>query len=167
MHTFSYIHTHNRPPPPPPHPLPTHTHTHTYTHTLTHSLTHTHAHTFGERGRETETDIQTDRQREGNAHLFTAGSIDDRVTKLEFTEASFRLTKDAATDSDDVKYKGIKNLSENDKSKLFILYGGNFVKGQVPEDWTHSYLKSHPKQSEDLCKLDKYFILTMRTQLNI
>ena len=77
--------------------------------------------------------------------LTEAGSNDDLITELEFTEALSRLSKDTAPGPDRVKYSDIKNLSVDNKSELFRLYEESFATGQVPEDWSHSYLKPIPK----------------------
>ena len=72
--------------------------------------------------------------------LAEAGSNDDLITELESTEAFPGLSKDTAPGPDKVKYSDIKNLSVNNKSDLFRLYGETFATGQVPEDWSHSYV---------------------------
>ena len=77
--------------------------------------------------------------------LTEAGSNDDMITELEFTEALSGLSKDTAPGPDRVKYSDIKNLSVHNKSELFRLYKENFATWQVPEDWSHSYLKPIPK----------------------
>ena len=56
----------------------------------------------------------------------------------------------------------MKNLSVDDKSELFRLYEESFATGQVPEDWSHSYLKPIPKPGKDHSKLNGYRILTMQ-----
>ena len=71
-----------------------------------------------------------------------AGSNDDMITELEFTEALSGLSKDTAPGPDRVKYSDIKNLSVHNKSELFRLYEESFATGQVPEDWSHSYLNT-------------------------
>ena len=48
--------------------------------------------------------------------LTEAGSNDDMITELEFTEALSRLSKDTAPGPDRVKYSDIKNLSVDDKT---------------------------------------------------
>ena len=55
-------------------------------------------------------------------NLTEAGSNDDLMTELEFTEALSGLSKDAAPGPGKVKYSDIKNLSADDKSELFTLY---------------------------------------------
>ena len=94
--------------------------------------------------------------------LTEAGSIDDMITELEFTEALSGLSKDTAPGPDRVKYSDIKNLSVHNKSELFRLYEESFATGQVPEDWSHSYLKPVPKLGKDHSKLNGYRILTMQ-----
>ena len=94
--------------------------------------------------------------------LTEAGSNDDMITELEFTEALSGLSKDTAPGPDRVKYSDIKNLSVHNKSKLFRLYKESFATGQVPEDWSHSYLKPIPKPGKDHSKLNGYRILTMQ-----
>ena len=84
------------------------------------------------------------------------------ITELEFTEALSGLSKDTAPGSDRVKYSDIKNLSADKKSELFRLYEESFATGQVPEDWSHSYLKPIPKPGKDHSKLNGYHILTMQ-----
>ena len=69
--------------------------------------------------------------------LTEAGSNDDLITELEFTEAFSGLSKDTAPGPDMVKYSDIKNLSV-DKSELFRLYEECIATGQVPEDWSYS-----------------------------
>ena len=56
----------------------------------------------------------------------------------------------------------IKNLSVDNKSELFRLCEESFATGQVPEDWSHSYLKPIPKAGKDHSKLNGYRILTMQ-----
>ena len=63
--------------------------------------------------------------------LTEAGSNDDMITELEFTEALSGLSKDTAPGSDRVKYSDIKNLSVHNKSELFRLYEESFATGQV------------------------------------
>ena len=67
--------------------------------------------------------------------LTEAGSNDDLITELEFTEALSRLSKDTAPGPHRVKYSDIKNLLVDNKSKLFRLYEKRFATGQVPEDF--------------------------------
>ena len=90
-----------------------------------------------------------------------AGSNDDLITELEFTEALSGLSKDTAPGPDRVKYSDIKNLSVDNKSELFRLYEESFATGQVPEYWSYSYLKSIPKPGKDHSKMNGYRILTM------
>ena len=94
--------------------------------------------------------------------IIVAGSNDDQITELEFTEALSRLKKDTAPGPDKVKYSDIKNLSEDGKSELFRLYEESFSTGRIPEDWSHSYLKPIPKPGKDHSKLNGYRILTMQ-----
>ena len=94
--------------------------------------------------------------------LTEVGSNDDVITELEFTEALSGLSKDTAPGPDRVKYSDIKNLSVHNKSELFRLYEESFATGQVPEDWSHSYLKPIPKPGKDHSKLNGYRILTMQ-----
>ena len=94
--------------------------------------------------------------------LTEAGSNVDMITELEFTEALSGLSKDTAPGPDRVKYSDIKNLSVDNKSELFRLYEESFATGQVPEDWSHSYLKPIPKPGKDSSKLNRYHILTMQ-----
>ena len=94
--------------------------------------------------------------------LTEAGSNDDMITELEFTEALSGLSKDTAPGNDRVKYSDIKNLSVDNKSELFRLYEESFTTGQVPEDWSHSYLKPIPKPGKDHSKLNGYRILKMQ-----
>ena len=54
--------------------------------------------------------------------LTEAGSNDDMITELEFTEALSGLSKDTAPGPDRVKYSDINNLSVDNKSELFRLY---------------------------------------------
>ena len=95
--------------------------------------------------------------------LKEAGSNDDLITELEFTEALSGLSKDTASGPDKVKHSDIKNLSVHNKSELFRLYEESFAKGQVPEDWSHSYLKPILKPKKDHSKLNGYRVLTKRT----
>ena len=67
--------------------------------------------------------------------LTEAGSNDDLITELEFTEALSGLSKDTAPGPDKVKYSDIKNMSLDNKSELFRLYKEGFATGQVPENW--------------------------------
>ena len=88
--------------------------------------------------------------------LTEASSNDDLITKLEFTEELSGLSKDTATSPD------IKNLSVVNKSELFRLYEDSFTTRQVPENWSHSYLKPVPKAGTDHSKqLNGCRILTM------
>ena len=82
--------------------------------------------------------------------LTEAGSNDDMITELEFTEALSGLSKDTAPGPDRVKYSDIKNLSVDNKSELFRLYEESFATGQFPEDWSDSYLKPIPKPERTL-----------------
>ena len=90
--------------------------------------------------------------------LTDAGSNDDLLTELGFTEALSGLSKDTAPGPDKVKYSDIKNLSVD--NKLFRLYKESFAAGKVPADWSHSYLKPIPKPGKDHSKLNGYHILT-------
>ena len=94
--------------------------------------------------------------------LTQADSNDDLITGLEFTEALSGLSKDTAPGPDRVKYSDIKNLSGDNKSELFRLYEESFAKGQLPEDWSHSYLKPIPKPGKGHSKPNGYRILTMQ-----
>ena len=94
--------------------------------------------------------------------LTEAGSNDDLITGLEFTEAVSGLSKDIAPGPDRVKYSDIKDLSVYNKSEVFRLYEESFATGQVPKDWSHSYLKPIPKPEKDHSKLNGYRILTMQ-----
>ena len=94
--------------------------------------------------------------------LTVAGSNDDLITELKFTEALSGLSKDTAPGPDRVKYSDIKNLSVGNKSELFRLYEESFATGQVPEDWSHSYLKPVLKPGKDDDKVNGYCILTMQ-----
>ena len=94
--------------------------------------------------------------------LTEAGSNDDLITELEFTEALSGLSKDTAPGPDKVKYSDIKNLSVDNKSELFRLFEESFATGQVSEDWLHSCLKPIPKLGKDHSKLNGYCIFTMQ-----
>ena len=94
--------------------------------------------------------------------LTEAGSNDDMITELGFTKALSGLSKDTAPGPDRVKYSDIKNLSVHNKSELFRLYEESFATGQVPEDWSHSYLKPIPKPGKDHSKLNGFRFLTMQ-----
>ena len=94
--------------------------------------------------------------------LTEAGSNDDLVTELEFTEALPGLSQDTAPGPDRVKYSDIKNLSVDNKNELFRLQEASFATGPVPEDWLHSYLKPIPKPEKDHSKLNGYRILKMQ-----
>ena len=96
-----------------------------------------------------------------NRTLTEAGSNDDLITELEFTEALSGPSKDTAPGPNKVKYSDIKNLSADNKSELFQLYEESFVTGQVPQDWSHSHLKPIPKPGKDHSKLNDYCILIM------
>ena len=52
-------------------------------------------------------------------------------------------------------------MLRHNKSELFRLYEESFTTGQVPEDWSHSYLKPIPEAGKDSSKLNRYRILTM------
>ena len=97
--------------------------------------------------------------------LTEAGSNDDMITELEFTEALSGLSKDTAPGPDRVKYSYIKNLSVDNKIELFRLYEESFATGQVPKDWSHSYLKPIPKPGKDHSKLNGYSILTTQNTM--
>ena len=94
--------------------------------------------------------------------LTEAGSNHDLITELEFTEARSGLSKDTAPGPFKIKYSDSKNLSVDTKSELFRLYEESFATGQVPEDWSHSYLKPIPKPGKDHSKLNGYRFLTMQ-----
>ena len=53
--------------------------------------------------------------------LTEAGSNDDLITELEFTEAHSGLGKDTTHGPDKVKYSDIKNLLVDNKNELFRL----------------------------------------------
>ena len=93
--------------------------------------------------------------------LTEAGSNDDLSIGLEFTETLSGLSKDTAPGPDKVKYRDIKNLSEDNKSELFRLYEENFATGQVLEGWSQCYRKPVPKPGKDHSKLNGCHILTM------
>ena len=59
--------------------------------------------------------------------LTEAGSNDDLITEMEFSEALSGLSKDTAPGPDRVKYSYIKNLSVDNKSELFRLHGESFA----------------------------------------
>ena len=82
--------------------------------------------------------------------LTEAGSNDDMITELEFIEALSGLSKETAPGPDRVKYSDIKNLSVDSKSELFRLYEESFATGQVPEDWSDSYLKPIPNRERTI-----------------
>ena len=65
-------------------------------------------------------------------NLTEADTNVDLITELEFTEALSGLSKDMAPGPDKVKYSDIKNLSVDNKSKLFPLYEECSATGQVP-----------------------------------
>ena len=69
-----------------------------------------------------------------NRALTEAGSKDDLITELEFTEALSGQSKDTAPGPDKVRYSDIKNLSVDDNNELFTLYEESFASGQVSED---------------------------------
>ena len=95
--------------------------------------------------------------------LTEAGMNDYLITKLGYIKAISGLSKDTAHGPDKVKCSDIKKkLSEDDKSKLFILYEESFTAGQVPEDWSHGYFKPIPKLGKDHSKLTGCHVLTMQ-----
>ena len=69
-----------------------------------------------------------------NRSLTEAGWNDDLIADVKFTEAFSGLIKDTAPGSVKVQYSDVKNLSEDDKSKLFTMFGESLTMGQVPED---------------------------------
>ena len=73
-----------------------------------------------------------ERKGELNRTPAAAGSNDDLITKLEFTESLSGLNKDTAPDPDNVKCSDIKNLSVDNESELFRLYEERFTTGPVP-----------------------------------
>ena len=83
---------------------------------------------------------------------------DDLTTELEFTEVLSGLSKDTAPGPDKVRCSDI--LSADKKSEVFRLHKESFVTRQVPEDWSHSYLKPIPKPGKEHSKLSGYRILT-------
>ena len=87
---------------------------------------------------------------------------DDEVTEEDFEAALRASSKDTAPGPDGVRYSDIRDLSEEDKKELFDLYQESFASGNVPEDWTHSFLKALPKPGKDHKKLNGYRILTMQ-----
>ena len=90
-------------------------------------------------------------------------SNDDLITELEFTEALSGLGKDTDPGPDRFKCSDIKNLSADNKTGFFRLYEKKtFATGQVPEDWSHNYLKPIPKLVKDHSKLNGYRILTIQ-----
>ena len=68
--------------------------------------------------------------------LTEAGSHDDLITQMEFTEALSGMSKDTAPGPDKVKYSDIKNQSVDNKSELFRLCEESFATRQVPDDWS-------------------------------
>ena len=62
--------------------------------------------------------------------LTEAGSSNDMITGLDFTEALSGLSKDAGSGPGVVKCSDIKNLSVDDKSELFTLYEESFAQGR-------------------------------------
>ena len=80
--------------------------------------------------------------------IFETG-LDDEITIGEFNEALKSCPNGSAPGPDKVLYSDITLLSEDCKTKLFHHYKKSFDNGQVPEDWTHSYLKALPKQGKD------------------
>ena len=95
--------------------------------------------------------------------LTEAGSNDDMITELEFTEALSGLRKDTAHGPDKVRCSDIKNLSVDNKSEFFRLYEESFATGQVPEDWSHIVTSSQSqKPKKDHSKLNGYRVLTMQ-----
>ena len=73
--------------------------------------------------------------------LTEGGSNDNLIAELEFTEALSGLSKDTAPGPNKAKYSDIKNLSANNKSERSRLYEESFTIGQIPVDWSYSYLK--------------------------
>ena len=65
----------------------------------------------------------------------------------KFTETLSGLSKDTGPGPDNVKYSDFKNMSIDNKNKLFRLYEESFATGQVSEVLSHSYLKPIPNQA--------------------
>ena len=57
----------------------------------------------------------------------------------------------------------LENLSVDNKNELFRLFEESFATGQVPEDWSYSYLKPIPKPGKDPSMLSGYLIFIMQT----
>ena len=93
--------------------------------------------------------------------LTEASSNDDLITELKFTEALSGLSKDTAPGPEKVIYSGIKNMPVDSKSELFRRYEESFATGQIPEDWSHSYLKPIPKPGNGHSSPNVHHILTL------
>ena len=55
------------------------------------------------------------------ARTLTEAVSNDMITAIDFTKGFSGLSKDRAPEPDKVRYSGIENLSEDDKSVLFKL----------------------------------------------
>ena len=91
--------------------------------------------------------------------LTEAGLNDDLITELAFTEALPGSGRETAPGPDKIKYSDIRNLSDKRASSSDCTKKA-FAAGQVPENWSHSYIEPVPRLGKDHSKLDGYRILT-------
>ena len=66
-----------------------------------------------------------------------------------------------------LNYLDIKNLTDEGRTELYAIYQESFDRGDIPKDWTHSFLKPILKPGKDHLKLNGYRILTMSMQNTI
>ena len=81
----------------------------------------------------------------------TCSSIwcDNELTQ-EFNKVLRRSRKNTAPGPDRIQYWDIKNLTEEDRAKLYTIYQESFDKGYIPKDWTDSFLRPIPKPRKDV-----------------
>ena len=76
------------------------------------------------------------------------------TTELELPEAFSGLSQDTTPIPNKVRHSGTKNLSVDDKSIRFTLFEESLATGQVPEDWSYSYLKPITIQARTIASSD-------------
>ena len=94
-----------------------------------------------------------------------ASSSTDITFDGEMIKQFLALSKNSAPGPDQVDYDRLRELSDKDLEKVAELYNQSYIRGEVPEDWLHSYLAVLPKPGKDPEKLNGYRIITMQNTI--
>ena len=86
---------------------------------------------------------------------------DEKITEEDLLMAIKKL-RDTAPGPDRVRNTEFKTLSDEHQNELLELYNESLENGNIPADWTHSFLIPLPKPGKDHRQLNGYRILTMQ-----